>query len=176
MASLADITRQRTGGMVWNTPQGAQSLPGYDFAGQQPAPPQPSIDPSQFIPAGGIPDGYAMMFQPQAQPGPRGGPPGLLDMLMIGSDVAPGSMGPPQGLLSMIGARPDMVGSNGPDRFAGEAPTPMPRPVKPDSIVIRKGDTLEAIAKRYGTTVKALAKKNGIKNANKIKAGATLKL
>ena len=171
MASLADIPRQRTGGMVWNTPQGAQSLPGYDFAGQQPAPPQPSIDPSQFIPAGGIPDGYAMMFQPQAQPGPRGGPPGLLDMLMIGSDVAPGSMGPPQGLLSMIAGRPDMPGSNTPDRYT--APQPMQRP-NMDTYLVRKGDTLTAIAKRYGTTVKALMAKNPqIKNANKIVAGKT---
>lgn len=169
MASLADILRARMGGgMVWDSPSGMSQLPGYDFAGQQPAPPQPSVDPSQFIPSQGIPDGYAMMFQPQQ-------PQGLLSMIG-GRPEGPASGMPAQGLLSMIGARPDMVGSNGPDRFTGEAPTPMQRPVKPDTITVRKGDTLEAIAKRYGTTVKALAKNNGIKNANKIRAGATLKL
>lgn len=167
MPSLADILRQRVGGgMVWDTPAGASSLPGYDFGTQQ-APQQPQPN---FIPAGGIPDGYAMMFQ-----GPIGEPQGLLSMIG-GRPEGPAAGMPPQGLLSMIGSRPDMVSSNGPDRFAAESPTPRQRPVKPDTITIRKGDTLEAIAKRYGTTVKALAKKNGIKNANKIKAGATLKL
>lgn len=171
MASLADIFRQKYGSMVWDTPQGASHVPGYGFADQQQTPaPQPN-----FIPAGGIPDGYAMMFQGPIGQQPRAGNPGLLDMLMNGSDIPNGIPAQqPQGLLSMIGSRPDVVGSNGPDRFAGEAPIPMQRPVKPDTYTVRKGDTLTSIAKRYGTTVKALLAKNPqIKNANKIVAGKT---
>ena len=41
---------------------------------------------------------------------------------------------------------------------------------------IKKGDTLGAIARRLGTTVKKLAELNGIKDPNKIRAGASLKL
>lgn len=41
---------------------------------------------------------------------------------------------------------------------------------------IKRGDTLGAIARRLGTTVKKLAELNGIKDPNKIKAGASLKL
>lgn len=41
---------------------------------------------------------------------------------------------------------------------------------------IKQGDTLSAIAKRAGTTVEQLVKENGIKDPNKIQAGAILKL
>ena len=41
---------------------------------------------------------------------------------------------------------------------------------------IKRGDTLGAIARSLGTTVKKLAELNGIKDPNKIKAGASLKL
>ena len=41
---------------------------------------------------------------------------------------------------------------------------------------IKKGDTLSEIAKEYGTTVKKLQSINGIKNANKIYAGDTIKI
>ena len=41
---------------------------------------------------------------------------------------------------------------------------------------IKRGDTLGAIARRLGTTVKKLAELNGIKDPNKIRAGASLKL
>lgn len=41
---------------------------------------------------------------------------------------------------------------------------------------IKAGDTLSKIAKAHGTTVKALKELNGIKDANKIKAGDTIKL
>ena len=41
---------------------------------------------------------------------------------------------------------------------------------------IKKGDTLSEIAKKYGTTVKKLQSINGIKNANKIYAGDTIKI
>ena len=40
--------------------------------------------------------------------------------------------------------------------------------------LIKKGDTLSAIAKKFSTTVSALAKANNIKNVNKIYAGKTL--
>ena len=40
--------------------------------------------------------------------------------------------------------------------------------------LIKKGDTLSAIAKKFNTTVSALAKANNIKNVNKIYAGKTL--
>ena len=41
---------------------------------------------------------------------------------------------------------------------------------------IKKGDTLSEIAEYYGTTVKKLQSINGIKNANKIYAGDTIKI
>ena len=41
---------------------------------------------------------------------------------------------------------------------------------------IKSGDTLGAIARRLGTTVKKLAELNGIKDVNKIRAGAALRL
>lgn len=41
---------------------------------------------------------------------------------------------------------------------------------------IKRGDTLSEIAKKYGTTVKKLQSINGIKNANKIYAGDTIKI
>lgn len=44
------------------------------------------------------------------------------------------------------------------------------------TITIQKGDTLGALAARYGTTVQALAAANGIKDPNKIQAGASLNL
>lgn len=56
------------------------------------------------------------------------------------------------------------------------APIPRPYPIRPATYTIRKGDTLTSIAKRFGTTVQALQAKNGIKNANRIVAGHTLKL
>lgn len=97
MASLADIFRQKYGSMVWDAPQGTSHVPGYGFADQQQTPaPQPN-----FIPAGGIPDGYAMMFQGPIGQQPRAGNPGLLDMLMNGSDIPNSILAQqPQGLLS----------------------------------------------------------------------------
>lgn len=56
-------------------------------------------------------------------------------------------------------------------------PKPAPKPaVKPQTITIARGDTLAKIAKRYNTTVSALAKLNGIRNVNRIYAGAKLKV
>ena len=42
--------------------------------------------------------------------------------------------------------------------------------------IVKKGDTLSAIAKKYGTTVSKIAKKNNIKNVNKIYVGQVLKI
>lgn len=42
--------------------------------------------------------------------------------------------------------------------------------------MVKKGDTLSAIAKKYGTTVDALVKLNGIKNPNLITVGQKLKI
>ena len=46
----------------------------------------------------------------------------------------------------------------------------------PKSYTIKSGDTLTAIAKKMGTTVAMLKQANGIKDANKIRAGQKLKL
>lgn len=46
---------------------------------------------------------------------------------------------------------------------------------KPKSYKVKKGDTLDRIAKKHGTTVKALQDANGIKGSN-IRAGQTLKI
>ncbi|MCI8273448.1 MAG: LysM peptidoglycan-binding domain-containing protein [Clostridia bacterium] len=42
--------------------------------------------------------------------------------------------------------------------------------------IVKKGDTLSAIAKRYKTTYQAIAQKNGISNPNKIYVGQVLKI
>ncbi len=44
------------------------------------------------------------------------------------------------------------------------------------SYLIRRGDTLSALARRFGTTVQDLARQNGIRNVNLIYAGRTLKI
>ncbi|MCW3102952.1 MAG: hypothetical protein JWO09_1392 [Bacteroidetes bacterium] len=41
--------------------------------------------------------------------------------------------------------------------------------------VVKKGDTLSAIAKRYGTTTKALCQKNGLKATAKLRLGQKIK-
>ena len=45
-----------------------------------------------------------------------------------------------------------------------------------DTYVVRRGDTLSAIAARYGTTVARLAGINGISNADRIYVGQVLDL
>lgn len=42
--------------------------------------------------------------------------------------------------------------------------------------VVKKGDTLSAIARRYGTTTKALTKKNGIKAGSVLRLGQKIKI
>jgi len=142
----------------------------------QPSGPPPDTSGASFLPMGAIPSGYAEMF---AQP-PQQAPQGLLSMITGRPDAPAAGLPQQQGLLGMLGrmspasqAQPDMMG-----RISGvsgkDAPIPHDRPVKPDTYLVRKGDTLTAIAKRYGTTVKALMAKNPqIKNANKIVAGKT---
>ena len=46
----------------------------------------------------------------------------------------------------------------------------------PKTYTIKAGDTLSAIAKKMNTTVAMLKATNNIKDANKIRAGAKLKL
>ena len=158
MASLADMLRAKYGNMVWDTPQSPGALyPGMNM--------QPQTQGLDFLPSREQPNGYAMMFDAPPQQS------GFLSMVG-GRPEGPAAGMPQGGLLSMIAGRPDMLGSNTPDRYT--APQPMQRPVTPDTYLVRKGDTLTAIAKRYGTTVKALMAKNPqIKNANKIVAGKT---
>ncbi|HEY0029797.1 MAG TPA: M23 family metallopeptidase [Bacteroidia bacterium] len=42
--------------------------------------------------------------------------------------------------------------------------------------VVKKGDTLSAIARKYGTTTKALCKKNGIKSTTTLRLGQKIRL
>lgn len=58
---------------------------------------------------------------------------------------------------------------NTPKQDAGTAPAGV-------VYVVKKGDTLTAIAKRYKTTVSALVKANGIKDKNKIFVGQKIKI
>lgn len=44
------------------------------------------------------------------------------------------------------------------------------------SYIVRRGDTLSAIAARYGTTVSALARANGLRSANLVLAGRRLRI
>lgn len=69
---------------------------------------------------------------------------------------------------TQTGRRP---GTNTPPTGKGGTKTLMPK-----EYTIKKGDTLTAIAKRMGTTVAMLKAANNIKDANKIRAGAKLKI
>lgn len=53
---------------------------------------------------------------------------------------------------------------------------PKPKAKKEVVYVVKKGDTLSAIAKKYKTTVKKLVKDNNIKNANLIYTGQKIKI
>src|SRR5690625_916337 len=55
----------------------------------------------------------------------------------------------------------------------GKAPA---KPKQSPLYTVKRGDTLSAIAKKYGTTVAKLQADNGIKNANYIYVGQTLKI
>lgn len=69
---------------------------------------------------------------------------------------------------TQTGRRP---GTNKPPTGKGGDKTLMPK-----TYTIKAGDTLSAIAKKMNTTVAMLKKANNIKDANKIRAGAKLKL
>ena len=56
---------------------------------------------------------------------------------------------------------------------AASTPAPAPRSVRH---VVAPGETMGAIARRYGVSVAALARANGIKDPNRIPAGAVLTL
>jgi soluble lytic murein transglycosylase-like protein len=45
---------------------------------------------------------------------------------------------------------------------------------KPATYVVKKGDSLDAIARRFGTTVSGLAKANGLRNVHVVQAGTRL--
>ena len=49
-------------------------------------------------------------------------------------------------------------------------------PVTPAIYIVKKGDTLSAIAQKHGTTYQTLAKLNNIKDVNKIRVGQKLKI
>ncbi|MDI6775150.1 MAG: LysM peptidoglycan-binding domain-containing protein [Verrucomicrobiota bacterium] len=51
-----------------------------------------------------------------------------------------------------------------------------PLPVETKSYVVKKGDTLSAIAARYGVCVAELVELNGLANPNKIREGKTIRL
>lgn len=175
MLTQDQIRAAMSSGMQWNTPSGQQGLPGYGGEFQRPnmPPPPPQFGPMQ----GAVPNGYADMFAGPIQQ-PQGG---LMDLLGQASQqpgVGGQGMPQPQGLmdaLGMVGQMPGQFGSASPF-IPPVAPVPRPRPMKATTYTIRKGDTLEKLAKMFGTTVKALQKKNGIKNANRIVAGAKIKV
>ncbi|XXF81160.1 LysM domain-containing protein [Myxococcaceae bacterium GXIMD 01537] len=62
-----------------------------------------------------------------------------------------------------------------PDGFDA-SPSSKPTTPTAQTVKVKSGDTLGAIAKRYNTTVDALAKANGIKNPNAISVGQTLRI
>jgi len=76
-----------------------------------------------------------------------------------------------------VNRRPPQSGS-GPRTGSKELPTGRgsTKTLMPKTYTIKAGDTLSAIAKKMGTTVAMLKAANGIKDANKIRAGAKLKI
>jgi LysM repeat protein len=168
MSQLADALRKKFGGMVWDT-SGDASQEGQPMPGVQKA---PDVSGLQWF--GGT-NGWPELFQqPTAMPFQ---PQGLLDMV-----GGPQPDAQPQGLLGMLGraSPPSLMQPGMMDRISGvsasEAPVPRPRPTKPTTYRIKDGDTLSEIAAAFGVSVKYLQKKNNIKNPDRIKAGATLKL
>ena len=49
-------------------------------------------------------------------------------------------------------------------------------PTTASSYVVRSGDTLSTIARRFGTTVRAIQDANGVRNADLVRIGRTLKI
>lgn len=72
---------------------------------------------------------------------------------------------------------PNIIKKAGLNGYGKPTPEPQPAPKPtPNTYIVKKGDTLTAIAKKFRTTVDALVKKNNIKDPNKIYAGQILKL
>lgn len=76
---------------------------------------------------------------------------------------------------------PALIRAKGLNGLTAEKPQQQPEKetvTEPQYITykIKKGDTLSGIAAKYGNTVAELAKLNGIKNPDKITAGASLKI
>ena len=59
---------------------------------------------------------------------------------------------------------------------AGESKQPVPAVAQTTSYKVRKGDTLGAIAAKHGVTAAQLMKWNGLKSANRLQIGQTLKI
>jgi|GEM_PF-3515640 LysM repeat protein len=47
---------------------------------------------------------------------------------------------------------------------------------RPETYIVQKGDSLDAIAKRFGTSIAALVELNGITNPDRLIEGTTLKI
>lgn len=67
-------------------------------------------------------------------------------------------------------------GISNPNLIKSGAILDLPASARPATYKVQAGDTLSGIAARFKTTVGALQGANGIKNANKIRAGQTLKI
>ena len=60
--------------------------------------------------------------------------------------------------------------------FAAYAAGAQLRADHPDTYVVKKGDTLGAIARRYRVTTAQLMRWNGIKNAHKLRLGQRIRI
>jgi hypothetical protein len=186
MMTPDQVRAAMAGGMQWNTPSGATSLPGYNFQ-PVPAPPPPTVAPSQFMPSTEAPQGYAEMFQSpmvqqalagmlQAMGGaPGGGPQGGAELSPTPevSGAAPAApvtasttLAPiPPGQVPMPRARPEIAPTPMPGRPGTlprpGAPTPMPgRPaILHDQTVKKLTEKTHTIKK--GDTLWDIAKANG---------------
>jgi len=83
-------------------------------------------------------------------------------------------------LLALLGAGPDDVSRRHIERRLGTVniklvltPRQMPEKVE---YVVKRGDSVERIARRLGTTIESIQIANGIKNVNLIKAGDRLRV
>ena len=76
------------------------------------------------------------------------------------SPAAPASVPTPGEAVEVVPATP--------------APESAPAPAAAKTYVVSRGDNLSRIAKRFGVTLEALMEANGLKNADRVDAGATL--
>jgi len=59
---------------------------------------------------------------------------------------------------------------------SASAITPKPAEKQPEVYIVKKGDTLGAIASRYGTTIRKIADYNNLQNINSLSVGQKLKI